>query len=192
MVLQSMCATAPTVNALLYKLAVSRGQASDAICTRAADKARPGVARQRMLKTVATSSIEGKNMDQTGTMNPASTGTMSPTTGGSTSTSTGGNGSVTRTVENASATAHSTIDKVSNAARPAVDRLTTSAHQAVDKIADAATTAAESIAVKSEQLKSAHARITEEARIYVRSNPLAAVGVAVAVGFVLSRLFCAR
>lgn len=132
-------------------------------------------------------------MNEPGTMNPTfpvgSTSADSPTSSG------GGNGNgsgVARTVSDASATAHSTIDKVSNAARPAVDRLATGAHQAVDKIAGAATTAAESLVVKTEQLKNAHARMTEECRVYVRANPLAAVGVAALAGFVLSRLFRSR
>jgi ElaB/YqjD/DUF883 family membrane-anchored ribosome-binding protein len=119
-----------------------------------------------------------------------------PTSGSSTSYGSsnppGGNGGVARTLSDASATAHSTIDKMSNAARPAVDRLATGAHQAVDKLAGAATTAADTLAVKTEQLKGAHARMTEECRVYVRSNPLAAVGVAVLTGFILSRLFRPR
>ena len=122
-------------------------------------------------------------MDQTGTMYPNSTGTPTPA---------GSNGGVTRTVNDASATAHSAIDKMSDAARPAVERLATGAHQAVDKIAGAASTAADSLAVKGEQLMDAHARMTEECRVYVRANPMAAVGIAVAAGFVLSRLFSAR
>jgi ElaB/YqjD/DUF883 family membrane-anchored ribosome-binding protein len=128
-------------------------------------------------------------MNEPGTMNPTFGGSTSATTTPKTGTQPGGNGSVARTVSDASATAHSTIDKVSGAARPAVDRLTTSAHQAVDRLADAATTAAESWTVKTEQLKDAHARWTEETRVYVRSKPLASVGLAVLAGFILSRLF---
>jgi ElaB/YqjD/DUF883 family membrane-anchored ribosome-binding protein len=128
-------------------------------------------------------------MNQPETMNPTSAGASafadSPT-------SSGGNGTVARTVSDASTTAHGAIDKVSNAARPAVDRLATGAHQAVDKIADAAGTAAESLVVRTEQLKNAHSRMTDECRVYVRANPLAAVGVALAAGFVLSRLFRSR
>ena len=122
-------------------------------------------------------------MDQTGTMNPISSSTTSTT---------GGNGGVARTVENASASAHSTIDKLSSAARPAVDRLTTGAHEAVDRIAGAANTAAEQITATGEQIKNAHARLTEECRVYVRANPLGAVAVAFAIGFVLSRFARAR
>lgn len=93
-----------------------------------------------------------------------------------------------RTVDQASAGAHNAIDKVSDAARPMVDRLASGAHQAVDKIASAAGQAAETIGVKGEQLKNAQAQALEQARVYVREHPVAALGIAVAAGFVLSRL----
>jgi ElaB/YqjD/DUF883 family membrane-anchored ribosome-binding protein len=128
-------------------------------------------------------STEELDMYQPGTLNPASAG--SPT-------SPDGNGSLARAVSDASATAHGTIDKVSNAARPAVDRLATGAHQAVDKLAGAANTAAESLAARTQQIKSAHAGMTEGARDYVRANPLASVGIALAAGIVLSRLIRPR
>lgn len=130
---------------------------------------------------------EETDVNQPGTMNPASADASPPA---GTSTAADGNGSVSRTVSDASATVHGTI--VSNAARPAVDRLATGAHQAVDTIADAAGTAAESLVVRTEQVKIAHARMTDGWRVHVRANPLAAVGVALAAGFVLSRLFRSR
>jgi ElaB/YqjD/DUF883 family membrane-anchored ribosome-binding protein len=126
-------------------------------------------------------------MSQPGTNNPMSAGT-SPSAGSVTPASS----SVARAVSDGSATVHSAIDRMSNAALPAVDRLATGAHQAVDKIADAASTAADSLVVKTGQLKNAHARMTEECRVYVRANPLAAVGIALAAGIVLSRLFRPR
>jgi len=93
-----------------------------------------------------------------------------------------------RTVDKAGAGVHGAIDKVSDAARPMVDRITSGAHQAVDKIASAAGQAAETLGVKGEQLKNAQAQAMEQARIYVRENPLAALGIAVAAGYLLSRL----
>jgi len=42
--------------------------------------------------------------------------------------------------------------------------------------------------VKGGQLKNAQAQALAQARIYVRDNPLAAVGIAVAAGYLLSRL----
>lgn len=100
--------------------------------------------------------------------------------------------SSTSNIDNASAGAHRTIDKVTEAARPTVDRVATGAHQAVDKLAGAAANAAETFDVKSEQFKQAQTRITENCRNYVRDNPLASVGIAVAAGFLLSRFFNAR
>jgi len=97
-----------------------------------------------------------------------------------------------RAIDRAGVSAHGVIDKTAGAARPAVDRLTSGAHHAVDKIAGAASHAIETLGVKGEQLTDAQARLTEAARDYVRENPLAAVGIAVATGFVLSRLLHSR
>ena len=97
-----------------------------------------------------------------------------------------------RTVDKASSGAHDAIDKVSHAARPMVDRIASGAHQAVDKIASAAGQAAETLGVKGGQLKNAQAQAMKQARIYVRDNPLAALGIAVAAGYVLSRLLSVR
>lgn len=95
-------------------------------------------------------------------------------------------------IDNATAGVHQTIDKVSQAARPAVDRVTTGAHQVVDKLAGVAASAVDSIGAKGEQLKVAQDRLTEASRDYVRENPLTSIGIAVAAGFLLSRLLSSR
>ena len=105
---------------------------------------------------------------------------------------TGGNNTMTRGIDQAGAAAHSTIDKVSAAARPAVDRVATGAHQAVDTIADAASQTAESLGVKGDQLKEVQARLVDACNGYMRANPVATVGIAVAAGFLLSRLISSR
>lgn len=97
--------------------------------------------------------------------------------------------SVGSRIDATSAKAHQTIDQVSDAARPAVDRVASGAHSAVDKLAGAATSAAETMSVRGAQLKEAQTRMTESCRGYVRENPMVSVGIAAAVGFVLSRLF---
>ena len=97
-----------------------------------------------------------------------------------------------RTVDQASAGAHDVIDKVSDAARPIMDRVASGAHQAVDKIANAAGQAADTLGVKGEQLKEAQARAMELGRGYVRDNPVMALGIAIAAGFLLSRLLSSR
>ncbi len=97
-----------------------------------------------------------------------------------------------RTVDQASTRAHDVIDKVSDASRPAVDRIASGAHQAVDKFASAAGQAADALGVKGEQLKNAQVRAMEQCRGYVRDNPVTAMGIAIAAGFVLSRLLSSR
>ena len=99
-----------------------------------------------------------------------------------------GSRTVGRTVDQAASGAHDAIDKISDAARPMVDRIASGAHQAVDKIAGVTGQAAETLGVRGEQLKNAQA----QARIYVRDNPLAALGIALAAGYLLSRLLSSR
>ena len=97
-----------------------------------------------------------------------------------------------RTVDQASTGAHDVIDKVSDATRPVVDRIASGAHQAVDKIAIAAGQAAETLGVKGDQLKNAQVQAMEQCRGYVRDNPVTALGIAIAAGFLLSRLWSSR
>ena len=101
-------------------------------------------------------------------------------------------GTVARTVDQATTGAHRVIDRTAEAARPAVDRVASTAHQAVDRVAGAATSAAETLDMKTELLLDAQARFSEDCRDYVRENPMMAVGIAVAAGFVLSRLLSSR
>ena len=101
-------------------------------------------------------------------------------------------GTAARTVDQATTGAHKAIDKASDAVRPAVDRIASGAHQAVDKIAGAATGAAETLDIKGEQLKDAQARLTENCRVYVQDHPITSLGIAVAAGFLLSRLLSSR
>ena len=101
-------------------------------------------------------------------------------------------GTMARGVDQATASAHNVIDKASDAARPAVDRLASGAHQAVDKMAGAASQAAETLDLKGEQLMDAQVRLTENCREYVRDNPLTSLGIAVAAGFLVSRLLSSR
>jgi len=95
---------------------------------------------------------------------------------------------VGRNIEQAKSGAHEGIERVSEAARPTVDRLTTGAHEAVDSIANAASQAAETLEEKGMYLKEAQSRFVESASNYVHEHPVASLGIAVATGFVLSRL----
>ncbi|MFC3111047.1 YqjD family protein [Undibacterium arcticum] len=97
-------------------------------------------------------------------------------------------GTLAANVDQVSAGAHTTIDKVADAARPAVDQIASGAHQAVDTLAGAA----ETLSTKGDQLKEVQARLMEEARVYVRENPVTSLGIAAGVGYLLSRLFSSR
>jgi ElaB protein len=99
-----------------------------------------------------------------------------------------GSRTLARTVDRAGTGAHDVIDKVSDAAHPVVDRIATGAHRAVDKIAGGAGQAAETLGIKGKQLKDVQVRAMEQCRGYIREHPVASVGIAVAAGFLLSRL----
>ena len=101
-------------------------------------------------------------------------------------------GGVARTVDQAASGAHKAIDKASEAARPAVEKVAASAHQVVDRLAGAANTAADTLESRTEKLRDAQARLADSCREYVRENPIASLGIAVAAGFLLSRLLSSR
>ena len=73
-----------------------------------------------------------------------------------------------------------------------IDKAANSANEAVDKVASATNQAAEALGKKGEQLKNAELQLIEDCRVYVRDNPITSVSIAVAAGFVLSRLFSRR
>ena len=102
------------------------------------------------------------------------------------------NGTLARGIAQAGSGAHTTIDKVSDAARPAVDRIASGAHQAVDKMTDVAHQTADSLGLKGEQIKDAQVRLVNGLSEYVHANPLASLGIAVATGFLLSRLISSK
>jgi ElaB/YqjD/DUF883 family membrane-anchored ribosome-binding protein len=103
-----------------------------------------------------------------------------------------GSRNLARAVDKGSASAHDAIDKVSDAARPVADRIASGAHQAVDKIASAASQVGETLGVKGEQLKGVQLRAMEKCRGYVRENPIVSFGIAIAAGYLLSRLLSSR
>ena len=104
----------------------------------------------------------------------------------------GNGGAIAHGIDQAGIGVNNTVDSVSDAARPAIDRIATGAHAAVDRFADVANQAAESLGVKSGQLKEVQTRLMEAFGGYVRANPVASLGIAVAAGFLLSRLISSR
>lgn len=73
-----------------------------------------------------------------------------------------------------------------------IDKLSNSAHEAFDKIADVTSQTAEALGEKGEQLLNAEQRLIKSCRGYVRDNPMASLGIAVAAGLLLSRLLRSR
>ena len=73
-----------------------------------------------------------------------------------------------------------------------IDKASKSAHEAVDKVASATNQAAETLSEKGEQLKNAEQQLVENCRGYIRDNPVTSLGIAVAAGFLLSRLLSGR
>ena len=73
-----------------------------------------------------------------------------------------------------------------------IDKAANSAHEAIDKATRATNQATEALDKKSEQLKNAEQQIVEDCRVYVRDNPIASLGIAVAAGFLLSRVLSGR
>lgn len=73
-----------------------------------------------------------------------------------------------------------------------IDKAANSANEAVDKVASATNQAAEALGKKGEQLKNAEQQLMEDCRVYIRDNPITSVGIAVAAGFLLSRVLSGR
>ena len=99
------------------------------------------------------------------------------------------------TLNKASAGAHAAVDSIAGAAgdaarkaKPTIDRVATAAHQAVDKAAGAAVPAAEWVNEQSDNLNAMQKSLVKNTCSYVSANPLKSVGIAVAVGFLLSRI----
>jgi len=73
-----------------------------------------------------------------------------------------------------------------------IDKASKSAHEAYDKIANATSNAAEALGEKGEQLQKAEQQLMKNCRGYISDNPITSVSIAVAAGFLLSRLLSRR
>ena len=95
-------------------------------------------------------------------------------------------------MERRTSQAHQAIDtaatKAAERVAPTIDRVAQAAHQTVDKVAQAAAPAADWINQNAEQLKQQQEALIESCRSYVRDRPLAAVGLALAAGYLVGRL----
>lgn len=87
---------------------------------------------------------------------------------------------------------HDTIDRASSAVHPAVDNLASGAHRTVDRMADVANNTAENLDARAEQFLEARTQFFDQVRDYVHEHPVASIGIAVAGGFLISRLLASR
>lgn len=78
--------------------------------------------------------------------------------------------------------------KVADAARPAVDRAAATAHQTVDSLAGAANEAVDSLSTKGAQLREFQDRLVSNSCAYVQEHPMTSIGIALATGFLISKL----
>ena len=101
-------------------------------------------------------------------------------------------GAVSRTVEKAASNLHGAINPASDAARPAVDHLASGAHHAMDSLAKTTSQVAHTLDARGRQLMDAQSRLTASCSSMVREKPIKALGIALAVGFVVSWLLRQR
>ena len=73
-----------------------------------------------------------------------------------------------------------------------IENVSNYAHETIDKIANASTHAAQEIDEKGEELKNAEQELINSCKTYIRDNPVYSLGIAVATGFLLSRLLSSR
>lgn len=87
-----------------------------------------------------------------------------------------------------SGNARDSAANVSEKAHQGIDRLTQSAHHTVDRVVTAASSAAERFNVGDSKLAHTAQEWKEQTCTYVRAHPMTAVGIAVAAGYLFSRL----
>lgn len=92
--------------------------------------------------------------------------------------------------------AHRVVDKAAGIAEeaahkvtPAIDRTAEFAHQVVDNAAAAAAPAAEWLDDQATALNATQKKLVSGTREYVAANPLMSLGMALAAGFLISRIF---
>jgi ElaB/YqjD/DUF883 family membrane-anchored ribosome-binding protein len=85
-----------------------------------------------------------------------------------------------------------TKDKVAGYAHETMDTVAQATNKARKAFVGASHQARESFDEKSDQLITAEQRVVKNCRRYVRDSPVTSLGIAVAGGFILSRLLSSR
>lgn len=99
------------------------------------------------------------------------------------------------TLNKAASGAHYVVDSVAGAADeaarkaiPAIDRVAAYAHRTVDKAVTGATPAAEWLDEQATAFNVTQKKLVSSTRDYVAANPLVSLGMAIAAGFLISRI----
>ena len=107
----------------------------------------------------------------------------------------GNNAAIEATVNKAVASVHGAVDTVAGAAddaarkvKPAIDHATDIAHQAVTKVAGVAAPAAAWLSEQGDSLKATQRKVAADTVHYVSAHPWKALGIALATGFLISRV----
>lgn len=95
---------------------------------------------------------------------------------------------VQRGVESTGTALHQGIDKLAEPARNTVESLSASAHQAVNSLAGSASHVADRFADETRKISEAPGKALNYSKSRIQDSPLEAVGIALALGFVLGRL----
>jgi ElaB/YqjD/DUF883 family membrane-anchored ribosome-binding protein len=91
--------------------------------------------------------------------------------------------------------ATSTGRSAENIAERATDRLgrlSETAQQTMDRVTDAASQAANRLSERGQELWEMRGEAVDTARSYVRQHPIATIGIAIAIGLLISRLTSRR
>ena len=72
------------------------------------------------------------------------------------------------------------------------NQLKSGAHDAMDKVAHATSQVADALSHKGEQLHDAEQQMFKNCRGFIQDNPVASLGIAVGVGFLISRMLSSR
>jgi ElaB/YqjD/DUF883 family membrane-anchored ribosome-binding protein len=97
-------------------------------------------------------------------------------------------GDAAASVDNAAAAASNLVDRLADSAHRAIDRLANSAGPAVERMRSAAASTVDDMGRRVDDLGVTRDEWMESARGSVRGNPMAAIGIAFAVGYLIARL----
>lgn len=79
------------------------------------------------------------------------------------------------------------VDTVTDFTNETIDKASKVTSEAVDKASSATDQVADKLSEKGSQLKKAEQRLMKDTTEYVRDHPMTAVGIAIGVGFLLSK-----